>query len=116
MLEKTVDEILSAPEALVTELFLALWDLMSVGPSPLTKLQAQFIHDVVVVCYVRYREKYEAESFEWLAERITGSNISQAYAYFALLSLPESLMNRCRVAILSVLAGTEFEEEARRMF
>src|SRR5271165_3408193 len=70
VLDMTVEEILSQPGGRLGDVFHALWDLGGRDDVPLTKTMANFIHDIVVLCFTRYRTKYDAEDFQWMADQV----------------------------------------------
>ena len=116
LLERVIEEILSPPGGRVGDVFHALWDLAGRDDVPLTKTMANFIHDIVVLCFTRYRRKYDAEDFEWMAEELRRRGGAPSQAYLALLALPERLAVESQDAILTGLKGTEFLDEARKTF
>jgi hypothetical protein len=113
-LEETLDSILSASEGAVGDVLHALWTLGGQSDVRLTKPLAQFIQDVVVSCFTRYRARFEKEDFRWMTRELN-SAATPAQAYVALLSLPESQAAGARDAILTSLKGSEFSEAAERM-
>jgi hypothetical protein len=114
VLEKTIEEILSQPGSRIGDVFYALWDLGGKDDVALTKTMAALIRDIVVLCFTRYRTKYDAEDFQWMADRVQ-QGAAPAQAYLALLALPESLASASRDAIVESLEGTEFHDEAQGM-
>jgi hypothetical protein len=114
-LEKTVKEILEAPSGQLTDLFIALWDLLGTDHPGLTRTMANFVHDVVVLCFTQYRNQYEAEAFAWMAERVR-AGCTESQAYLALLALPQPLLRITKAGILGPLKTTEFADEAQTMF
>ncbi len=114
VLERTVEQVLSQPNGRLTDLFYALWDLIAEINVPLNRTLANFMKDIVVLCFTRYRALYDAIDFQWMSTQLRG-NGTQAQAYLASLALPESLVGECRSSILAKLEGTEFKEEVQQM-
>jgi hypothetical protein len=113
-LEQALDSILSTADSSVGDVLRALWDLSGQPDVQLTKPMAQFIHDIVVWCFTRYRARFDQEDFEWMARELS-RRPTPAQGYVALLSLPEGRVAACRDAILASLEGSEFFEAARKM-
>jgi hypothetical protein len=116
LLEQTVDKIVHHDGSGLRDLFTAFWELAGQPDVRLTDTVANFILDIVRLCHRRrYRARYDAEDFSWMAERVQrGCTPSQAY--LALIGLPPDFKNAaCRSAILSSLKGTEFFAEAESM-
>jgi hypothetical protein len=114
VLEETIERIVSRQNSGLRDLFEALWELAGQPDVPLTRTMANFIHDIIVLCFTRYRSQYDAENLSWMVERVrTGCTPSQAY--LALLALPEDLIKQCRDDILSGVKETPFFDEVARM-
>lgn len=111
VLEATVERVLSAPGARVSDLFQALWELLA--SAPLTQTMANFLRDIVVLCFTRYRSLYENDDLAWMASSMAGC--SEAQAYLSLHALPEELLNGCQSTILSSLKDGAFHAEAMKM-
>jgi hypothetical protein len=113
-LEQTIEKIVGQDGSGLRDVFAAFWELAGQPDVRLTRLMADFILDIVRLCFRLYRRRYDAEDFSWMAERVQrGCTPSQAY--LALIALPPALNRTCRSAILSSLEGTEFFPEAERM-
>jgi hypothetical protein len=113
-LEEAVAEILSAEGASVGDLLAPLWEIAGRAAAMLTPTVANFIRDIVVLAFTRYRALYEAEDFRWLAEGVR-SNPTPSQAYLALLALPEDLAEESKASIFEALKGTQFFDEAQKM-
>jgi len=112
VLERTVEQVLSQPDGRLSELFHALWGL--IANVPLDRTLANFLKDIVVLCFTRYRALYDATDFQWMTTQLRG-NGTQAQAYLASLALPENLVGESRSSILAKLEGTEFKKEVQKM-
>jgi hypothetical protein len=114
-LEQTIEKIVGHDGSGLRDVFAAFWELAGQPDVRLTRWMVNFILDIVRLCFRRYRQRYDAEDFLWMAERVQrGCTPSQAY--LALMALPPDFKNAaCRSAILSSLKGTEFLEKAERM-
>lgn len=114
VLERTVAEVLSANQASMSDLLLALWEIAGREEAVLTPTLANFIRDIVVHAFTRYRTLYDKEDFLWLADGVRHSP-TPSQAYLALLALPEELVEQSKAPILDALKGTQFFDEAQRM-
>lgn len=113
LLEETIEEILSLPMD-VSDLFQGAWELMKKAGIPLNRTTANFVRDLVTLCFICYRSSYHATEFQWMATQVAEKS-TELQAYFASLALPEKFIYQCRDAILSKLEGTEFSAEIRSM-
>jgi hypothetical protein len=114
LLEQTIAKIARHDGSGLRDVFAAFWELAGQPDVRLTRLMADFILDIVRLCFGRYRRRYDAEDFSWMVERVQrGCTPSQAW--LALIGLPPDRSEACRSAILSSLKGTEFFPEAERM-
>lgn len=114
VLERAVAEILSVEQASVGDLFRPLWELTGRPEAELTATVANFLHDVVVLAFTRYRKLYGAEDFRWMADGIR-NGATPPQAYLALLALPEDLAEEGKTSICEALKDTQFFDEARNM-
>lgn len=114
VLEETIEKIIRCPDGRLRDIFEALWRIAGEPDAPLTRVMANFIHDIVVLCFTRYRTQYDAEDFRWMAERMH-PECTPPQAYLAALALPEPLVTESRNAILSNLKRTEFLDEVEKM-
>ena len=112
-LEETVSKVLNAPAARTSDLFQALWALLAESGAALTSPMANFLRDVVVVCFTQYRSKYELDDFGWMASSTPGC--SEAQAFFALHALPDTLLRGCQDAVLLALHNSTYLAEAEKM-
>jgi hypothetical protein len=113
LLEQTLDGMLATPGWRLRDILYGLWELLGYTRAPLTKTTANFIKDIVVYSFTRYRSRYESEQFGWM-EASLSEGCTEAQAYFALHVLPESLATKCRQQILRALRDTDYFDEALR--
>jgi hypothetical protein len=114
LLERTVDEIAMVPGGHVHDVLRGLWEALGQTGAELTETMANFIKDIVVACFTRFRQQYEHESQAWMVKSVA-AGCTEAQAYLALHALPEPELERCREQLLSALRASPFEPQARRM-
>jgi hypothetical protein len=114
VLEDKIQEIITRPNGDLLDVFKALWELTGQSDVLLTRTLANFIKDIVVLCFTKYRSKYDSINFLWMADKIQlGCTPSQAY--LAALALPNDLIELCQNNILLSLKGTVFRDEIEKM-
>lgn len=113
VLETTVDEILSAPESRIRDLMRGLWSQLSGSRAKLDPTMSNFLRDIVILTFTRYRQRYEAEDFAWM-EASVREGCTEAQGYLALHALPPRWVPAARDAILRALSETAFLDEAQR--
>jgi hypothetical protein len=111
MLEKMLDAIVTTPGGSISDLLHALFDILGEFKVQLTATVANFIKQISISCFTRYRKSYDAADFSWMIQHLR-EGWTPAQAYLALYSIPEDLVNRCRQSILNALASTSFYAEA----
>ena len=114
LLERTVDEIAMAPGGHVHDVLRGLWEALGQTGADLTETMANFIKDLVVACFTRFRQQYAHEGHAWMVKSVA-AGCTEAQAYLALHALPEAELGRCREQLLSALRASPFESQARRM-
>jgi hypothetical protein len=114
-LERALEQILSAPDSDVGDVLRALWGLLGVSNAPLDLAMTNFIHDLIVECFTRYRTRYLSSNHEWMISALK-RRPTEAQAYLALIALPQSLLGATQEDILAALAGSNFLADVRRRF
>jgi hypothetical protein len=114
-LERTLEEILNAPDAQIADVFRGLWAALNQNDAPLNKPMANFLLDIVRFCFgTKYRPLYQAEAFEWMIE-LMDKSCTEAQAYLAAFALPPKLIPAGRDAIIRVLSRSAFLKEVGPM-
>jgi hypothetical protein len=114
VLEEEVDRILSASDSRVSDLFKALWPLLEQRKSELNRSLVNFIRDIVILTFTRYRSQYDAADFEWMADKVAAGG-TPAQAYLAAMALPPELLHRSRAAILEAMKENQLLDEVTKL-
>src|SRR4051794_27709328 len=70
LLEETVGQLLESPTSRVGDLFRGLWNHLGQTHASLTAIMSNFLRDLVVLTFTRFRDKYERDDFDWMASLI----------------------------------------------
>ncbi len=92
----------------LNHVFEALNGILKDKSYQLTETVANFIKELVIVAFTKWRNAYNSSDFKWLVDQIA-SRCSIGQAYLCLHAIPPSqLTPSCRVDILRALKGTDF--------
>jgi len=111
VMERMEAEVVRTPGGRIEDLFRALAAVFNKYNVPLTDTVSNFVKDLVVLAFTRYRNSYESSDFTWLVEDLL-LQPTPALAYLGLLALPDGYIPAAREAILAALADSPFADEA----
>lgn len=113
VLDRLVDAVMEQPDGSVADLIGALFGVMGDYCPELSKPTANFIKDLVVVCFTRYRESYDSVDWKRFVETFTGAKLTKAQLYLMLYAIPPQFASsELTDAITRGLEYTDFHEEA----
>lgn len=116
LLECIWNGVMTVPGGEVTDLFLALFELLEDFACELTEVLTNFIKDITVQGFTRYRTRYEAADFSGIVAKLS-DKLTGAQAYLGMLAIPPRYVSpQLRLAILQSLAGTAFKNMALSHF
>jgi hypothetical protein len=111
-LRRYVRAVLDTPGGLLEDVFISLCELLGESNRALSPVLANFVKDLVVLCFTENREAYETVAWE----RIVGSlgfSPAQPLCYFAILAVPpQHLTDEQRAAIIKGLEKSPYWDEA----
>jgi hypothetical protein len=112
ILDRYVRAVLAVPGGTLSEVFNPLLDLLGESSNGLSQPVAQFLKDLVVLCFTRYRKEYDSVPWANLAETVS-LRPTQAKCYFGLHAIPPQYMTSELARLISErLSGTRYWEEA----
>ncbi len=112
LLGRLLNAIMETKNGSVGDLLHATYDLLGDYLVPLTKPVAEFIKEVVVGTFSRYRSSYDSLDWKWICDA-NDELLLPARAYFAYHALPPGrLSSPSKVAILKGLTVTPYWQEA----
>ncbi|HVJ83555.1 MAG TPA: hypothetical protein VNC50_20990 [Planctomycetia bacterium] len=115
-LDRFVEEAAAAPNGSVEDIYQGLDAALQANSVELTKPVAEFIKELVVGCFTRHRESYEAISWRDTVDSLD-DQATAARLYLALLAIPaRHVTPRLADAIAKGLESTPFRDEAARAF
>jgi aminopeptidase N len=116
VLDNLVEAALRPPNATLSDIVQALFELLAEGPAGLSNIKANFIREIGIHVVGRLRRRYATEDFSWLATAISDPTTkpTASQAYLVAYTLPPSFTPQCLDAILQALHSTPFEEQVKR--
>ena len=112
VLERLLQAVVAPPGGSVGDLLLALNGVLADFPGELSRPLANFIKDLVVACFTRYRASYEAVDWARFAHTVT-PGATKPQLYLALHAIPRRfILPELGDSIASGLHSSPFQEEA----
>jgi hypothetical protein len=112
-LQHLLEAVLSIPGGSLGDLFHALYEVLGDFSTPLSHAVVNFIKDVVVNSFTRYRPAYDSVNWAWFVER-THDGAAEAQLYLALHAIPPQHVPPWLTNLIAKgLESTPYCEEAR---
>ena len=112
VLVRLLNAVMNVPGGAVGDLLIALSGVLKEHPSDLSPSLANFIKDVVVQCFTRYRSSYETIVWNRFIQSIS-TNAPPPQLYLALQAIPpQHLPPELGNAITEGLASSCYHQEA----
>jgi hypothetical protein len=112
VLRRYVRAVLETPGGTLSDVFAPLVDLLGELFGGLSASLANFLKDLIVLCFTEYRNEYELVPWARVAEAVS-LQLTQAQCYFGLHAIPPQYMTpQLARAISDRLALTAYQEDA----
>lgn len=113
VLDRMLETVLSTPGGETSDLLRALIDVLGEQDDPPSRVAANFVKDVAILCFVTNRRSFDTRGLSWMKPP-AGRHVTAGQAYLALYVLSSAAMPEMEHQIRKALAGTSFEEEVER--
>lgn len=111
-LDRFCEEIMSVRGGSIRDVYLGLDAALKTHSVELTRTVAAFIKDVVIRCFTRYRQSYDAVNWKEVVDSF-GNTATAAQLYLALHAIPPQYVTpQLAVIIAKGLESTAFRDEA----